>query len=210
MTIVLANLERLSIEPDTERRRKQMASASWGARRAAKLTDQMLSFARRQFHDDRRIDVNEALANCDSILDQIAGADISVRLDLAGQPLVASLDAGQLEMALLNLVRNAADAVPPGSDIAIATRGRRFGGPDSGDVSRSPSSIRAAGMTPDVVRRAAEPFFTTKALGKGTGLGLSMVKGFVEQSDGRLEMESIAGRGTTIRLVFPAVAAPAG
>ena len=61
------------------------------------------------------------------------------------------------------------------------------------------------GMTPEVAQRAMEPFFTTKPLGKGTGLGLSMVKGFVEQSGGKLEMETLPGQGTTIRLVFPAL-----
>ena len=208
MTIVLANLERLAVEPSGERRTKQIERASWGARRASKLTDQMLSFARRQFHDDKLLDVNETLANCDSILDQMAGSTVEVKLDLAPEPLVTSLDASQLEMALLNLVRNAADAVPPGSSIGVSTRLRPPAGPDDVPAIEIAVSDRGSGMDAEVARRATEPFFTTKALGKGTGLGLSMVKGFVEQSRGSFELESEPGVGTTIRLVFPRIVPP--
>ena len=210
MTIVLANLERLETEADAARRTRQIERAAWGARRATRLTDQMLSFARRQFHDNRTLDVNVTLANCDAILDQMAGAGIRVRLDLAAEPLLASLDASQLEMALLNLVRNAADAVPPGSEIAITTRPRRLNGPDSGPALEVAVADSGSGMTPEVAQRALEPFFTTKAIGKGTGLGLSMVKGFVEQSNGKLELETAPGVGTTIRLVFPLAEIEAG
>ncbi len=203
MTIVMANLERISTEVDGVRRAKQIERATWGTRRAAKLTDQMLSFARRQFHENQALNINETLANCDSILDQMAGADINVVLDLADEPLMVSLDASQLEMALLNMVRNAADAVPAGSRIAIATRARRYDGPATGPAVEIAVADDGCGMSPEVARRATEPFFTTKSLGKGTGLGLSMVKGFVEQSNGKLEIETAPGVGTTIRLVFP-------
>jgi PAS domain S-box-containing protein len=205
MTVVLANLERLSSEDDGGRRGVQIERAIWGVERATRLTDQMLSFARRQFHDDRTVDINATLSNCDAILDQMAGPDMKVRLTLANEPLLASVDASQLEMALLNLVRNAADAVTPGSEIAIATRSRPYD-----DSACSPAveicvADQGTGMSPEVAHRALEPFFTTKPPGKGTGLGLSMVKGFVEQSGGKLEMETAPGAGTIIRLVFPAL-----
>ena len=203
MTIVLANLEKLDTEPDAGRRTKQVERATWGARRAARLTDQMLSFARRQFHDDQRVDVNHTLTGCDAILDQMAGSAAEVELDLADQPLLVSVDASQLEMALLNLVRNAADAGSAGSKIIISTRARLYDGPESTSAVEISVADAGTGMTPEVARRASEPFFTTKALGKGTGLGLSMVKGFVEQSHGKLEIETSVGVGTTIRLVFP-------
>ncbi len=206
MTIVLANLERLGTEADAGRRARQIERAGWGARRAARLTDQMLSFARRQFHDDHVVDINDTLANCDAILDQMAGTTIGVRLELAERPLLASIDASQLEMALLNLVRNAADAVAPGSEIAITTRPRRYDGPNSGPALEIAVIDTGSGMTPEVAQRALEPFFTTKPVGKGTGLGLSMVKGFVEQANGKLELETHPGLGTTVRLVFPEAA----
>ncbi len=204
MTVVLASLERLETEQDPVRRTRQASHAKWGAQRAAKLTDQMLSFARRQFHDNQLLDVNATIANCDTILDQMAGSTSTVRLELAPEPLTVSLDASQLEMALLNLVRNAADASPPGQEIVIATRTR------PGGLSGSEQAVEVAvkdggvGMEAGVVARATEPFFTTKALGKGTGLGLSMVRGFVEQSGGMLELESQLDVGTTVRLIFPA------
>ena len=203
MTIVLANLERLEAETDAGRRTKQIERATWGAQRATKLTDQMLSFARRQFHDNQTLDVNQTLADCDAILDQMAGSGVRVRLELWTEPLLASLDASQLEMALLNLVRNAADAAP-GSEIAIRTRPRAYNGPASEPAVEIAVVDQGTGMTPEVARRALEPFFTTKSLGKGTGLGLSMVKGFVEQSRGKVEIDTALGAGTTIRMIFPA------
>jgi len=206
MTIVLGNLEGLESDMTAERGRRRIERAAWGAQRAAKLTDQMLSFARRQFHDDKTIDVNEVLVNCDTILDQMAGAEVKVVLDLAPEQLHASLDASQLEMALLNLVRNAADAVEPGSAVTVATRPHIQ---EDGTPAIEIAVIdRGSGMNSDTARRATEPFFTTKALGRGTGLGLSMVKGFVEQSRGRFKLETAEGEGTTIRLVFPAAARP--
>ncbi len=203
MTIVLANLERVGTEKDPERRAKQVERATWGAQRATRLTDQMLSFARRQFHDDRTVDVNQLLAGCDAILDQMAGSGSKVRMDLEKSPLFASVDAGQLEMALLNLVRNAADASSPGSEIVVATRHRSSADVDGGRTLEITITDTGCGMTPEVADRAMEPFYTTKGIGKGTGLGMSMVKGFVEQSGGKLEVETAPGEGTTIRLVFP-------
>lgn len=205
MTVVLANLERLETEQDPTRRAKQVSRARWGAERATKLTDQMLSFARRQFHDNQVLDVNATIAGCDAILDQMMGSGSRVQLDLASEPLLASLDASQLEMALLNLVRNAADSSTDGGAVIVSTR-RRSQGERDGELWVEVAVVdQGSGMDNEVVRRATEPFFTTKALGKGTGLGLSMVKGFVEQSGGMLEIESSPGQGTTIRLVFPAV-----
>ncbi len=202
MTIVLANLERLETEADVERRAKQVRHATWGARQAARLTDQMLSFARRQYNDDHLVDVNQVLSNCDAILDQMAGSGLRVRLDLAGGRLLAMVDAGQLEMALLNLIRNAADASPTGSEVVVTTRLR-----GSADVEIALTDM-GEGMAPEIAARALEPFFTTKPPGKGTGLGLAMVKGFVEQSNGRLQLDTAPGEGTTVRMVFTLVTVP--
>ncbi len=203
MTIVLASLERASQEFDAARRDRQLGRAMWGAQRAARLTDQMLSFARRQFHDNQTLDVNEMLRNFDSILDQMAGSDVTVVLELAPEPLAARIDPGQMELALLNLVRNAADAIPQGGRIVVSTRLRRYDDVTGAAAVEIAVSDTGVGMAPEVVRRATEPFFTTKERGKGTGLGLSMVNGFAEQSDGRMEIESVPGAGTTVRLVFP-------
>lgn len=208
MTIVMGNLEGMEAEAQSPRAAKLIERALWGTQRAAKLTDQMLSFARRQFHDNQVIDVNQTLAQCDSILDQMAGSDVMVRLDLAKAQLVANLDANQLEMALLNLVRNAADAVTSGGEIVITTRPVLFDGFGSRHAVEIAVTDQGSGMPADVAQRAAEPFFTTKALGKGTGLGLSMVKGFVEQSGGTFKIKTTPDVGTIVSLIFPIVGQP--
>ena len=202
MTIVLGSLERAEIERDDARRATQLKRATWGARRASRLTDQMLSFARRQFHDTRTLDLNAMLRNFDGILEQMAGLQAKVALDLAGGVLPVALDPGQLELALLNLVRNAADAGPPGGMIRIATQRLPV---VAGSVPMAEIAIidQGTGMSAETALRATEPFFTTKQPGHGTGLGLSMVSGFAEQSGGRLVIESTLGSGTTIRLLFP-------
>ncbi len=206
MTIVLANLERAADGEDAERRRRQIDRASWGAQRAARLTGQMLRFARRQFHDSEVMDVNRTIADCDVILDQMAGEQVAVHLALAGEPLFAALDAGQLELVLLNLVRNASDASEPGQAVRISTGLIEQDGEAAVEIA---VADEGSGMPPLVLRRATEAFFTTKGPGKGTGLGLSMVRRFTEQCGGRLLIDSREGEGTIVRLRFPRQAPPA-
>jgi PAS domain S-box-containing protein len=196
MTIVLAGIEQSRSVQDPERRNRVLDRAEWGGRRAARLTDQMLSFARRQFHDTQVGDLNSLVGKVDDILDQMAGSSCTVEVELTPAPMPVAVDAAQLEMALINLVRNASDAMPSGGVITIRTEAY-------GEELVVAVEDRGEGMPPDVARRAADPFFTTKPVGKGTGLGLSMVKGFAEQSGGRLLVESQPGRGTTVRIVLP-------
>ena len=203
MTVVLASLERAAEEPDAARRSRQIERANWGAQRVARLTSQMMSFARRQFHDNKLIEIGELLRDFDNILDQMAGDGISVTLDLPAEPLLVEIDAAQMELALLNLVRNAADAMPKGGDIIVRVRLRTSTVQGDGEAVEIAVIDSGAGMAEAVAQRATEPFFTTKERGKGTGLGLSMVSGFVDQSGGRLEIDSSLGSGTAIRLIFP-------
>ena len=206
MTVVLASLERAADEPDDAKRSQQIGRANWGAQSAARLTSQLLSFARRQFHDNEVRDIGALLRDFDKILDQVAGAGIRVTLNLPAKPLLTEIDAGQLEMALLNLVRNAADASRAGGEIILRARPCPSGTSASAQELEIAVIDHGCGMPEDVARRATEPFFTTKE-GQGTGLGLSMVSGFVAQSGGRLEIDSEPGSGTTIRMIFPRVAA---
>ncbi len=206
MTIVLANLQRLAQEQDPERRAGQVARADWGAQRAARLTEQMLSFARRRFDDAQVVDVNATVRDCDAILDQMAGHQLSVVLELADGPLPARLDPAQLELVLLNLVRNAADASSPGGRIVVRSRRCRLDGGDAVGVAVINHGI---GMTDQVKAQATQSFFTTKQPGWGTGLGLPMVKEFAEHHGGRLEICSAPGQGTTIDLVLPMATADA-
>ena len=113
--------------------------------------------------------------------------------------MTARLDVGQLQLALINLVRNASDATLQGGRIIVGSR------PCISDGVEIHVYDDGAGMSPEIAARAIEPFFTTKAIGKGTGLGLSVVAGFCEQSGGRMVIETAPGEGTTVRLLFPQV-----
>ena len=201
MTVILGSLAQLErgMAPGG-RERQRLDRAKWAANQAGRLTQQMLSFARRQFHDNQMVNLNAVLSGFDDIMRQMAGPGIELTLDLMSQPLMVELDAGQMEMALLNLVRNAADAMPDGGTLVIQTT-----------LQETPDAVIAAvtvkdqgtGMPPDVLQRAIEPFYTTKSKGAGTGLGLSMVNGFVAQSGGRMLIDSALGKGTVIALQFP-------
>jgi hypothetical protein len=117
------------------------------------------------------------------------------------------VDANQLELALLNLTLNARDAMPDGGDIILAAREESVAaahtGLEAGNFIRVSVTDTGEGMDEETLRKATEPFFTTKGIGKGTGLGLSMVHGFAEQSGGRLILHSEKDRGTTAELWLP-------
>jgi len=183
--------------------------AQRAAMKAGKLTQQLLTFARKQRLEPRRINLNALLVEFSEMLVRTLGDKVELHLDLKPGLPYCTLDPTHLEMALLNVLINARDAMPHGGRVKVATSLARGNGVvvcvvDEGE-----------GMTPEVMQRATEPFFTTK--GPGTGLGLAMVHGFVQQSRGRLELDSSPGKGTTVRMVFPvadtvagAVAADAG
>ena len=151
------------------------------------------------------IEIGELLRDFDNILDQMAGDGISVTLDVPSEPLLLEIDAGQMELALLNLIRNAADAMPKGGEIIVRARPGCFSVEDERPAAEIVVIDAGCGMVASVAEQATEPFFTTKQSGQGTGLGLSMVKGFVEQSGGALRIDTTPGLGTAIRLIFPRV-----
>jgi CheY-like chemotaxis protein len=132
-------------------------------------------------------------------------------LQLAPDAWAALGDMNQLESAILNLAINARDAMPGGGTLTITTRNAVLGGsftrdhPDvsPGDYVEIAVRDTGTGMTPEVLRRAFEPFYTTKPIGQGTGLGLSMVYGFAQQSKGHIAIDSTMGAGTTVRLHLP-------
>ena len=197
MTVALGSLERARKEPLSPRQAEAVERVEWAARAAGRLTQQMLSFAGRQRLAAELLDLNVAVRNMDGLLRQ-AAADVDFDIRLAAETLVARVDAGQLELALLNLVRNATDASPDCGTVRVSTRR----GTEAGFVEVAVADD-GEGMSVDVAARAAEPFFTTKPVGKGTGLGLSMVAGFCRQSGGTMRIESERGHGTVVRLVLP-------
>ncbi len=207
MTIVLGSLAQLErgMVPES-RDRQRLDRAKWAAGQAGRLTQQMLSFARRQYHDNQVIDLNDLLIDFDAILRQMAGDGVNVTLQLAPIAIRANVDPGQLEMALLNLVRNAADAMPNGGTLAIETRHVEQATAAGHAMVEIVLTDQGEGMSSEVARRATEPFYTTKPKGSGTGLGLSMVNGFAVQSGGEMQIATELGVGTAITLRFPALA----
>ncbi|MGJ7488789.1 ATP-binding protein [Variovorax sp. ZT4R33] len=183
-----------------------IASRAKGAvGRGAKLTGQLLSFARNQSLLPRLTDVNALLDGMRELVAMSVGPSVQVQLSLCAEPAWAVLDANQLEMAVLNLAVNARDALPNGGTLSIGTR-------LCGAVGELPAgeyvavSIRdnGVGIPPHLLTKVFDPFFTTKPVGSGTGLGLSQVYGFARQSGGLATLRSEEDRGTQVEMVFPA------
>jgi PAS domain S-box-containing protein len=179
--------------------------AQRAAMKAGKLTQQLLTFARKQRLEPRRVNLNTLLVEFSELLVRTLGDRVDLQLDLKPGLPSCKLDPTHFEMALLNVLINARDAMPDGGRVRVSTVVLPASGPAANDPGAGQVAVCIAdegeGMSADVVRRATEPFFTTK--GPGTGLGLAMVHGFVQQSRGRLEIDSMPGAGTTVRMVFP-------
>jgi signal transduction histidine kinase len=180
------------------------------------IIDRLLAFARRKELSPRATDLGELISGFAPILRQAAGPGIEVALDVS-RPLVCSIDPIHLESALLNLVLNSTDAMPGGGRIVIelreardpsARRTRRVRPPAGPPWAEVIVRDDGAGMSREVLDRAFEPFFTTRA--GGSGLGLSQVLGFVQQSAGEVRIESREGAGTTVTLLFPTTTGPPG
>jgi PAS domain S-box-containing protein len=173
--------------------------AQRAAMKAGRLTQQLLTFARKQRLEPRRVNLNSLLVEFSEMLVRTLGDKVELHLDLKPGLPYCTLDPTHLEMALLNVLINARDAMPQGGKVKVGTSLLRGG--EGGSHVVICVIDQGEGMSPEVMRRATEPFFTTK--GPGTGLGLAMVHGFVQQSRGRLELDSTPGAGTTVRMVFP-------
>jgi PAS domain S-box-containing protein len=208
--VVNGSLERMrSRREDAAAHERYYQAASAASERGAKLTRQLLAFARRTRLEPKAVDLSALISGFGELLETSVGEKAHLHLSLQRRLPHVRVDPTHLEMALLNIVVNARDASPKGGDITVTTRQIHLNGDaaakhlESGDYVMLSVSDQGEGMPPHIVARATEPFFTTKGPGHGTGLGLAMAHGFVEQSRGRLEIESEPGRGTTIRMYFP-------
>jgi PAS domain S-box-containing protein len=206
---VLGSLELIRKRlPEDPKLKLLLNNAFEGARRGVSLTQRMLSFARRQELSLTPVDVKVLVAGMSDILERSLGPMLTIELDIpAGLPKIRA-DANQLETALLNLTVNARDAMPEGGLVKVSAR-RTVTPPVMGANALNGECVvlsvsdTGEGMDSDTLSRAREPFFTTKGVGKGTGLGLSMVHGMTEQLGGRLRIESLKGKGTTVELWLP-------
>ncbi|MEH3146179.1 MAG: histidine kinase famiy protein [Methylobacterium frigidaeris] len=179
------------------------------AERATTLTQQLLAFARKQRLEGRAVNLNNLVEGMQDLVNRTLGDQVTIRTGLSPDLWNARLDPTQTEVALLNILINARDAMTEGGSVTITTENRVVAG-DASLGSLAPGRYvtvvvadTGPGMPPEVLSRVTEPFFTTKEEGRGTGLGLSMVYGFAKQSGGSVQIESEAGKGTTVRLTFP-------
>ena len=195
-----------------------IAAAQQSAERARTLVQRLLGFARRQALRTTAVDVVALVEGMRDLIASSVGSAIELRLQLEPALPRALADANQLELAILNLCVNARDAMPGGGTLTVAVAGVSLDaghGPalPAGPYVRLSVVDSGVGMDAETLRRAIEPFFSTKKLGKGTGLGLSMVHGFARQLGGSLELSSAPGAGTRAELWLPATtgatAAPA-
>ena len=185
-----------------------LTNALAGAERGASLTKRMLAFARRQELRPAPLDVRPLVRNIAGLMERSLGSMIGIDMAFPLSLERVLVDGNQLELALLNLVMNARDAMPGGGRIRIDAQSvqvnerHAIGLPEGRYVCLSVTD-EGHGMDEATLERATEPFFTTKGVGKGTGLGLSMVHGLAEQSGGRLVLKSDVGQGTRAELWLP-------
>jgi PAS domain S-box-containing protein len=206
---VMGNLELLrKWLPAAPRPHLLLDNAMAGAQRGASLTQRMLSFARRQELHPRPVEIPLLVHGMAELLRRSLGPEIRIGTSFPLQLPRVLIDPNQLELALLNLAVNGRDAMPQGGRLEVGARAELVGPGHStqlppGDYVCLWVADEGHGMDAETIKRATEPFFTTKGVGKGTGLGLSMAYGLAEQSGGRLLIQSQPGKGTTVEIWLP-------
>ena len=203
---VIGNLDMLSRSvPDEPRTARLLRGAIEGAERGAALTQRLLAFARKQDLQVVPTDMVDLVEGMVDLMERSIGPGITLTLNLPDLGARALIDANQVELALLNLVVNARDAMPDGGTITISLDVVSTQSQDRPDTYvRLSVADTGIGMTPEVLEKATEPFFSTKEVGKGTGLGLSMIQGLAVQLGGSLVLTSEVGKGTVAELWLPA------
>jgi two-component system CheB/CheR fusion protein len=217
LTVVIGNLDLIRDFPDKTKNVVQYsANALQASQRGVELVRRMAAFSRQQVLKPRMIEMNRLIADMARLLQRSLSANIKIDIRLADDLWTARADPGQVEDSFLNLALNARDAMPDGGRIIIETANvtldadlaARESELTPGDYTMLSVSDTGMGMTPEVLARAVQPFFTTKDVGKGSGLGLSMVYGFAKQSGGHLKIYSEAGHGCAVKLYLPRFVGP--
>jgi signal transduction histidine kinase/response regulator RpfG family c-di-GMP phosphodiesterase len=209
LTAVLGNIELAALRSRDQTVLNVLKSAGTAAERGARLTSQLIAFARKQHLAPRVVNLNELVSSMGDLLLQTIGVTVRIETVLQQDLWAVMIDPTQLELVILNLAINSRDAMPSGGRLTVATRNiavsdrhHPAGLPEQDYVAISVSDT-GSGMTQDVAAKAFEPFFTTKPVGQGTGLGLSQVLGFAQQSGGEVRIDTRLGHGTTITIFLP-------
>jgi PAS domain S-box-containing protein len=211
LQVIAGNLHLLARhEPDNANVQRRVGASIAAVERGAKLSSQLLAFARRQPLSPAICTPQQIFDGLGELLQRALGETLQVHMTAPVDPWPMFVDRNQLENAILNLAINARDAMQGEGTIELSAdnvvlhpvfcAGKGIAAGDYVQVSMADTGV---GMSPQVLAQAFEPFFTTKPDGQGTGLGLSMVFGFVKQSGGHIEMSSVVGRGTQVQLYFP-------
>ncbi|HJE23033.1 MAG TPA: PAS domain-containing protein [Methylorubrum populi] len=208
--VMLALLDHPTLDMARMRRAGEAVRAA--TERAAKLTHQLLAFSRKQRLEGRILNLNGLVENMSEIADRTLGESIVLKTALAADLWTTRIDPTQAEVALLNVLINARDAMPNGGTVTVKSENLLIEDEDTALYKTVPPGAYVVvsvtdtgiGMPQEILARVMEPFFTTKGEGKGTGLGLAMVYGFAKQSGGSVKIYSEVGHGTTVRLLFPA------
>ncbi|MHC2273460.1 PAS domain S-box-containing protein [Bradyrhizobium diazoefficiens] len=189
---------------DGAKLQRAISAIETATRRGAALTNQLLTFARRQSVNPQAIDLAERIGAIREVLEAGVGSAVRLAFDVAREVWPIRTDVSEFETALLNLVINARDAMPDGGTVTIRARNVVLDeAPLAGEFVAIDVADTGLGIPADVVDKIFEPFFTTKPIGKGTGLGLSQVHGFAHQADGTVKVASELGKGTTFSILLP-------
>ncbi len=219
LAVIQGNAELLSERLKDEKGEEEIAAVLRATDRGSQLTQRLLAFSRKQTLQPQAVDVNELISSMARMLGRTLGTGTEVDFVSGADLEPAFVDPHQLESAILNLAINARDAMGGGGKVTIATDSvilstdsdPKTAGTSPLPIVPGPYIVIAVrdsgiGIPPENLDKVWEPFFTTKRTGQGTGLGLSMVYGFVQQSGGRVTIDSVLGKGTTVRLFLPRVA----
>ena len=198
LAIIIGNQDLLKSEAMSEQGSKRLEVASGAARRGVGLVKSLLALASKQPLLPAKVDLWALVERVAPLLRHALGPRVQFELTAPASPVHVEVDEAGLEAALLNLIVNARDAMPQGGTLNVSLDA-------SNAMSRLVIKDTGTGMPEAVLKRATEPFFTTKEQGRGTGLGLSMVAGFVKQSGGTMKIQSAEGVGTTIEISLPLV-----
>ncbi len=212
LTVILGNVQLLKNRLGADAPLSaQVLEVERAASSAASLTGRLLAFSRKQPVRPSLVDLDGLVSNLHRMLERLLEEDIRLDTPTTGKPLLALVDRTQVEQALMNLVVNARDAMPRGGRLTISVSEAEV---SPAEAERGGEIVPAryvrlsvidtgTGMSPEVRKRAFEPFFSTKETGKGTGLGLSIVYAVMEQNGGFVDLDTEEGRGTAVHLFFP-------
>jgi PAS domain S-box-containing protein len=198
LMVISGSVHAIRKEITGEKALRALQSIDGASQRAASLTRQLLTFARRQNVQPQTIKLSERLDVLRDVLNSGLGSTVTLRVDVADDVCNIVADPNEFETALVNLVVNARDAMPEGGSVIVSAKNI----PEKAQVAVSVEDT-GVGIPDDIAAKVFDPFFTTKAVGKGTGLGLSQVHGFAHQAGGSVGLKSVLGSGTTITIYLP-------